>query len=170
MDAQLIIAIDPTRLAIAVAPSESSRILSAMEWSPRSTRLQPNVFRLDAVAHRDPCRQRVEQIGVAGVLVHIGHRYRVVVLCKSLRRTSSHGRKSPVWRCPSRLPHKAYAGVVTPSDASGYKPPDLPKLNDTVIVAAFETDGVVQLMCRGWFTGTDAPVPPTGALIACAPG
>jgi hypothetical protein len=29
------------------------------------------------------------------VLVHISHKYRVVVLCKSLRRTSAHSRKSP---------------------------------------------------------------------------
>src|ERR1700692_3080934 len=37
------------RLAIAVPLSANSRILSAMSWPPRLTRLQPNVFRLDRV-------------------------------------------------------------------------------------------------------------------------
>jgi hypothetical protein len=45
LDAQL----DPTRLAIAVPLSASSRILSAMSYSPTLTRLQPNVFRVDRV-------------------------------------------------------------------------------------------------------------------------
>src|ERR1700742_3652107 len=28
------------------------------------------------------------------------------------------------WRCPSPPPPRAYAGLVTPSDASGHRPPD----------------------------------------------
>ena len=48
----------------------------------------------------------------------------------------------------SRLPVRAYAGRVTPSEASG---PRLPKLQNTVVVAAFE----------GWNDAGDAA---SGAL------
>jgi hypothetical protein len=50
-DAQLVTAI-PTRFAIAVPSSDSSRILSGMSRSPRLTRLQPNVFRLERIGTR----------------------------------------------------------------------------------------------------------------------
>jgi hypothetical protein len=48
-DAQLMAAIDPIRMAIAVPLIDSSRILSAMSKPPRLDRLQPNVFGLGRV-------------------------------------------------------------------------------------------------------------------------
>jgi len=52
VDAQLIVAIDRTRLPFAAPTSDGSRTLSAMSWSPRSTRLQPNVFRRGCSSRR----------------------------------------------------------------------------------------------------------------------
>ncbi len=110
--------------------SERWRILSALSSTPWLTRLQPSVFRLgwQPGAHRAATDyEGVEQIGGVRAVLHISHESRVV------GESSQH-----VWRWRSYPPQRAYAGVVTLSDASGLRPPDLPELNDTIVVAAFE--------------------------------
>ena len=82
-----------------------------------------------AVAHHDPLRQGVEQIGVVGAIVHISHIDRVVALSNMRDRV------------PMALP-AATQGLRWRSDPVGcerlQERSDLPKLNDTVVVAAFE--------------------------------
>ena len=89
----------------------------------RLTRLQANVFRIDrALEVVDVVEGRVVRMVVRACHINrvVGHRNRARV------HKARHG------------PCKPYAGVVTPSDATGRKPADLPELRNTIVVAAFE--------------------------------
>ncbi len=124
------------------------------------TRLPPNVFRLgdvgsglveDLVAALEVVEVVKAQFGCCGC-VPIAPSPTMTRFDKLSSKSVSYARSFTsvtetgssldanqlVWRCHSLPPSRAYAGVVTSSDASGFKPPDLPKLNDTIIVAAFE--------------------------------
>jgi proteasome assembly chaperone (PAC2) family protein len=100
----------------------------------RLTRLQANVFRIDRA------REVVDALAARGVRIvrRACHINRVVGL--PTRGRVQYGSPSPF---------KPYAGLVTPSDATGprsdplrasgsSKPADLPELRNTIVVAAFE--------------------------------